>query len=155
MNDNDIYELLSESFDDKIKPNFEDVKNRIAKLSEQENNAVIPSAPFKQSKMKIAFSIAAAACLVLVCGISSVMIAANSGKNESETAPEFSAATAEYDGINGDFDDAYTASEQNEAMKFGISRDETSENCDDCCAESIEVSDSDITTDSVSESDVQ
>lgn len=160
MNDNEIYELLSKTFDNKVKPDFEDVKKRIANLSEQKNDTVISPAPFKRKKTAATFSIAAAACLVLICGISTALVAANSDNKNECTSNDLYTAT-----YNMATDAREGSDAQSGAMKFGIfneeattdeaTTDEATLDCDDFCVESLKISDSDITTDCISDSDVQ
>lgn len=83
MNDKDIYSAIGESFDDKIKLDFDDVKKRIAALEDKESAVITPITP-SADKKKFVFAIAAAAaCIVFIAGISSIAVL-NGGMMKSE-----------------------------------------------------------------------
>ncbi len=96
MNDNDIYELLGKSLDDKIKLDFDDVKERIANLPDEKTATVTPIAPFKKKKTAFAVGIAAAACLVCFIGLS-VAFGSAGALSKSEAADTYSAYDYSYD----------------------------------------------------------
>lgn len=72
MNEKDIYELIGESFEDKIRLDFDDVKKRIEMLDDNKVTPMKASAPSAGKKRKV-FTIigtAAAASLVFIFGLS-------------------------------------------------------------------------------------
>ncbi len=94
MNEKDIYELIDNSFDDKIKLNFDDVKKRIAALP-QSNVTPIASAAPSVSKGKKNFYkaiAAAAACLVCVIALSAVFSQPKSDSASMKSESYFNAA---------------------------------------------------------------
>lgn len=97
MNEHDIYELIGESFDDKVKLDFNDVKKRIADLPSKESAVIAADIPSSAGRKKIIpFIAAAAACLVCVFGLSVILGQLSSKSSESYYAADsYSAASEE------------------------------------------------------------
>lgn len=67
MNERDIYELIGESFEDKIKLDFNDVKKRIEKLDDKKITSIPSAAPSRRNAGRIFVIIGTAAAASLIC----------------------------------------------------------------------------------------
>ncbi len=114
MNDNEIYKLINDSFEDKIKLDFEDVKKRIAALPEK-NDKVISIAPSRSRNNIIYIISAVAACLICAVSLTVIFTFINSGSaKKSESYFSYSAAeSAMYE------EPAYNAACDESAETFG------------------------------------
>lgn len=135
MDDNRIYELLENSFGSDFKPDFNDVKKRIAAAAQPEKRA-----PQKINITKIIKIVsAAAACLVFAAAIGFVVSSTGSSRSEDSSVAKY---------------DMYNES----AKMYEEATTEASNVCDMLaedteCADLDEESDSDISDSDISPTD--
>lgn len=121
MNEKDIYELIGNSYNDKIKLDFDDVKKRIAALPENKITPITSVAPSAGSKKKAVFTAvsAAAACLVCIIALSAVLSQPKSDSAAMESEAYFNAA-ADTPALDGaayySSDDCFTESVNESVM---------------------------------------
>ncbi len=153
MNEKDIYELIGNSFEDKIKLDFSDVKKRIEKLDDKKVTVITPSAPSESNVRKVfTFIGAAAACLIFVFGLSVFFLQSAGVKEEASYAAYDTETVCEESEI-------FYAPSENESFGYYTEDDadfvlsetvKESELAKDTLSDS-DMSDSDITSDSDAE----